>query len=138
MVKTEVINNVCIVGINADFTDISNIDLIKSSLTDEGIFPIFMSHSSLADSSDKMIVAIDSDEVFNLMNVLGKIRHIAGIKNYSINCSNSMIKWENKISGNLDFLTNNSCDVKFVYVCGDKGICICETTSVNKICAGLC
>ncbi|MBR5506737.1 MAG: hypothetical protein IKV88_01680 [Clostridia bacterium] len=138
MVRTEVTNNVCIVGISTDLKEASNLNQIKSSLTDEGIFPVFVSHSSLIGSADKLIVAIDSDDVFHLMNVLGKIRHSAKIKNYSINCSNSMIKWENRCNENLEFPANCSQDVKFIYMWEDKGVCFCETSSVNKICAELC
>ena len=135
MVKTEVTNNVCIVEINTELKEISNLDFIKSSLTEEGIFPVFMSHSSLIGSSDKFIVAIDSDDVFPLMNILGKIRYDARIKNYSINCSNSMIKWENKAVESFNSMHDD--DIKFIYVWDDKGICICESSAVSKFCAQL-
>ena len=135
MVKTEVTNNVSIVEISTDLKRKENFNFIKSSLTDEGVFPVFMSHSSLIGSSDKFIIAIDSDDVFALMNILGKIRHYANIRNYSINCSNSMIKWENKNIENVNLMFDDENDVKFIYAWDDKGICICESTAVSKFCA---
>ncbi len=137
MVKTEVTNNVCIVGISTDINDKTNFNFIKSSLTVDGIFPVFMSVSSVIGSSDKIIVAIDSDDVFPLMNTLGKIRHNAGIRNYSINCSNSMIKWENKSIEDMDLVCDDKDDIKFIYIWDDKGICLCETSAVSRFCAKL-
>lgn len=137
MVKTEVTDNVCIVEISINQRGLTNPDFIKSSLSDEGIFPIFMSCSFSIGSSDKFIVAIDSGDVFPLMNILGKIRYDAKIRNYSINCSNSMIKWENKSIENVDLMGDDAEFIKFICTWNDSGICLCESTAVSRLCAKL-
>lgn len=135
MVKAEITNNICLVEICTERKIRASAATIRGALKDGGLFPLFMSGSGIFGTVEKFIVAIDSQDLFPVMNILGAIRHKAGITNYSINCSNSMIKWKNMKNTENEGLWEGNDSIKLIYMWEDSGICFCESSFAKTVCA---
>ena len=137
MIKTEVTDNLCLVSINIQGGCTHAMNIIDIFLEENGLFPVFLSGGDAFGKDNKIFVAVAGEEVFTLMNVLGSIRQDAGIKNYSINCSNSMIKWSMSKERSAKILSNADFDIKLAVLSDNDGICFCDSSYAGKLCSML-
>lgn len=134
MIKTEITDNLCLVSINISGESKRAMNIIDAFLEENGLFPVFLSGGDAFGKDDKIFVAVAGEEVFTLMNVLGSIRQDAGIKNYSINCSNSMVKWNGTKKGSAKVLADVDFDIKLAVLSENDGICFCDTSHAKPLC----
>ena len=132
MNKAEAVSNVCLVCINVDCECTRAVSYIENAFRTDGIDILFVSTVNIFGHSDKIYIAIAESDVFSLMNILGKIRNDTHIKNYSVNCSNSMIKWRGKVSP--DIFEKAGCDIKLILSLSDEGICFCDNAYRERVC----
>ncbi|MBQ4526695.1 MAG: hypothetical protein II998_01350 [Clostridia bacterium] len=137
MIKTETTDNLCLVSVNTIGGCSTAMNIINAFLEKKGLFPVFLSGGDALGKGDKIFVAVADEEVFTLMNVLGSIRQDAGIKNYSINCSNSMIKWTGTKERSTKVLSKVDFDIKLAVLSDNDGICFCDTVHRKKLCSML-
>ena len=133
MIKTEVTDNLCLVTVNINGGCTHVMNILHSFLEKNGLLPIFLSGGAIFGKDNKIFVAVANEEVFTLMKVLGSIRQDAGIKNYSINCSNSMIKWNGSKEKSAKILSDADFDIKLVMITDNDGICFCDSVHRSYI-----
>jgi len=128
MLRIETTDNVCLISINTTSESRIVMNSLDSMLEESGIRTVYISGGEALGSRNKIIIAIDGDDLFKFMKIMGTLKSQAEIKNYSINCSNCMIKWSGGKKNNTRALSKADFDLKLVVISENDGICFCDST----------
>ena len=131
----EIITNICLVCINITGECMQCISEIENALYDNDIQVLFLSSSNIFTKCEKIYLSVYENDIFKLMNILGNLSSEARIRNYSINCSNSMIHWFGKKKNVVNLLKKAKNDIKFLTILSDEGICFCDNAYKKRICS---
>lgn len=133
--NAEIISNVCLICVNVETGCPDAISHIENSISRYSVDILFISSLNIFGHGNKIYIAIYDSDLFLTMNALGEVRTSAGIINYSINCSNCMIRWSGKT--NHSALSKASCDIKLLMSFSNESICFCDNSYQRKICSVL-
>ncbi len=131
--NAEVISNVCLICINVENECTNAISCIEKSLSQYSIDILFISAVNIFGHGDKIYIAVSESDLFLTMNALGSVKSDAQIRNYSINCSNCMIRWQG--SNEYSALSKAKCDIKLLMKFPNENICFCDNSYQRKACS---
>ena len=137
MLRMEITDNLCLVSINTTSESRTVINSLDTLLEENSITPVYISGGETFGSRNRIIIAISDNELFKLMKIMGTLKTRAEIKNYSINCSNCMVKWSGEKDHNSLMLAKADFDLKLVVISGNDGICFCDSSNGKKLCSVL-
>lgn len=137
MLKTEIYDGICLIMVKSNENNMKCLKIIKEELRKRKIKIFYSSASSFFSNGEKVVIAISENDVYPMLSTLGYIRETAGIINYSLNCSNSMITREGTGQDASELPHETLKDVKLISECEKYGIIICESDKKHKIMARL-
>ncbi len=135
MLRTEITDNLCLVSINTTSESRVVINSLDRLLEENNISPVYISGGEALGSRNRIIIAISGDELFKLMKIMGTLKINAEIKNYSINCSNCMVKWSGAKEQSSRAIARANFDLKLVVISGNDGICFCDSAYGKNLCS---
>ena len=135
MLRTEITDNLCLITITTTSESRVVINSLDILLEENSIRPVYISGGENFGSRNKIMLAISGDELFKLMKIMGILKSQAEIKNYSINCSNCMVKWSGGKVHNSRALAKAEFDLKLVVISGNDGICFCDSAYGKNLCS---